>query len=38
MLKWAFTFSAGVKHLLGGKVNDESETYLSGNIGLKYQF
>lgn len=36
--QWAFTFSAGVKHLLGGKVNDESETYLSGNIGLKYQF
>ncbi|EDO8878928.1 autotransporter domain-containing protein [Campylobacter coli] len=35
---WAFTFSAGVKHLLSGKVNDESETYLSGNIGLKYQF
>ncbi|ECP9546996.1 autotransporter domain-containing protein, partial [Campylobacter jejuni] len=36
--QWAFTFSAGVKHLLSGKVNDESETYLSGNIGLKYQF
>ncbi len=35
---WAFTFSAGVKHLLSGKVNNESETYLSGNIGLKYQF
>lgn len=34
----AFTFSAGVKHLLSGKVNNESETYLSGNIGLKYQF
>ncbi|EDN6755921.1 autotransporter domain-containing protein, partial [Campylobacter jejuni] len=36
--QWAFTFSAGIKHLLSGKVNDESETYLSGNIGLKYQF
>ncbi|WP_459585459.1 autotransporter family protein [Campylobacter jejuni] len=36
--QWAFTFSAGVKHLLSGKVNDKSETYLSGNIGLKYQF
>ncbi len=35
---WAFTFSAGIKHLLSGKVNNESETYLSGNIGLKYQF
>ncbi|CDG57413.1 hypothetical protein BN865_12110c [Campylobacter coli 76339] len=35
---WAFTFSAGIKHLLSGKANNESETYLSGNIGLKYQF
>lgn len=36
--QWAFTFAAGVKHLLSGKINDESETYLSGNVGLKYQF
>lgn len=34
----AFTFSAGVKHLLSGKIDDQDETYLSGNIGVKYQF
>ncbi|TKX30961.1 autotransporter domain-containing protein [Campylobacter estrildidarum] len=36
--QWAFTFSAGVKQLLSGKVDDQDETYVSGNIGLKYQF
>ncbi|TKX30636.1 autotransporter domain-containing protein [Campylobacter aviculae] len=36
--QWAFTFSAGVKQLLGGKVDDQDETYVSGNVGLKYQF
>ena len=36
--QFAFTFSAGVKQLFSGKVDDQDETYLSGNIGLKYQF
>lgn len=28
----------GVKHLLRGKVDSKDETYLSGNVGVKYKF
>lgn len=28
----------GAKHLLGRKVDSKDETYLSGNVGIKYKF
>ena len=36
----SLSFSAGIgaKHLLGGKVDSKDETYLSGNVRIKYRF
>lgn len=28
----------GAKQILAGKVDDKNETYLSGQVGLKYKF
>ncbi len=34
----ALTLSAGVKQLISGQVDSKNETYISGNLGVKYRF
>ncbi|WP_370523252.1 autotransporter family protein [Helicobacter winghamensis] len=35
---WSFNAGIGAKQILAGEVDDKNETYLSGNVGLKYKF
>ncbi|WP_101312868.1 autotransporter family protein [Helicobacter winghamensis] len=35
---WSFNAGVGVKQILAGEVDNKNETYLSGNVGLKYKF
>lgn len=34
----AITLSAGVKQLISGQVDSKNETFISGNLGVKYRF
>lgn len=34
----AITLSAGVKQIIAGKIQDKNETFVSGNVGVKYRF
>lgn len=34
----AITLSAGVKQIITGKIQDKNETFVSGNVGVKYRF
>lgn len=36
--KFNVNLSLGVKQILGGKVDEKNETYLTGNLGFKYKF
>lgn len=35
---WSFNAGIGAKQILAGEVDSKNETYLSGNVGLKYKF
>lgn len=32
------TLSAGVKQIIAGKIQDKNETFVSGNVGVRYRF
>lgn len=34
----AITLSAGVKQIIAGKIQDKNETFVSGNVGVRYRF
>lgn len=34
----AITLSAGVKQIIVGKIQDKNETFVSGNVGVRYRF